>query len=249
MSEGTTDIDRNQRDAIIAEIRRDDAYKALGVFVYEMAKRGQISDPRIAELTERIDQIINGTVSCVAGAREKTGEAGAPVDMEGAEGVGDAERPGEPELSAEQEEQEALLIICPHCGEEAEEGSAFCLFCGKNIEEVQFQSFNGVEAIDIQDTGKGQEQRVLLLCPHCGDELEEDAVFCITCGRETAAQPESGGFQEKPASAPERDDSIGGASDQVVTAIVETKTCPHCGDELEEGTVFCLYCGKKADED
>lgn len=130
MNEETSGIDGYQRDAMIAEIRRDDAYKALGILVYDMAKRGQISDPRIAELTERIDLSIYETASGAAAAREETRRRGYLEKKEGmAEKQGEVEIAAQ-ELPAEEEELAAVVIICPHCGGEAEEGSVFCRFWG-----------------------------------------------------------------------------------------------------------------------
>lgn len=53
-------------------------------------------------------------------------------------------------------------------------------------------------------------------CPHCGNPVDADAVFCTACGKNLAEQP-----------APEK------------------KCCPGCGAPVAEGTVFCTACGMK----
>ncbi|MBN1630524.1 MAG: zinc ribbon domain-containing protein [Thermoleophilia bacterium] len=56
-----------------------------------------------------------------------------------------------------------------------------------------------------------------ILCPACGGELSEGAMFCSTCGRPVAEPPKR-----------ER----------------QTLFCAGCGSRLEEDTRFCTRCGK-----
>lgn len=286
MNEKIADHYEHQKYVRRAEIRRDDAYKALGIYVYEMTKRGQISDPRIEELAGRIDLIIDEVVSTTADASKAQKEEARVVEEvvvpeaveevveameeepmvieeieepqeEEAEEEGEPEEleePHEPELlerALVQEEHEALLIECPYCGEEVELGSAFCLFCGKSLEQDEYERHVSVA---IKETGvegdrRGEGQPEPLLCPHCGDELEEGVVFCITCGKEVAASQDSGVPNETPVNVQEREVIPHRVDEEEDLGIGEIRTCPHCGDEIEEDTVFCLSCGKKVEEE
>lgn len=251
MNEDIEDISGRQQAARIAEIRRDDAYKALGIYVYDMTKRGQISDPRIFELTERIDLIINEVATDALDAWPA--DVGSEEQAEKSEENKELERQGESELDQRREKYEAVTIKCPHCGEELEDGSVICLFCGKSTEATQYKP-----AAEIKDGGlkgrmreedEGEEHHKPLRCPHCGDELEAGAVFCIACGKEAAMPTGAQELQPKPAITPERVDPSKEVGAEIEIAVVQVRTCPHCGDELEKDTVFCLSCGRKVDED
>lgn len=251
MNENIGDIRGRQQAARIAEIRRDDAYKALGIYVYDMAKRGQISDPWIVELTERIDLIINEAAADALDAWPA--DVGSEEQAEKLEETEELEINAESELAPRREEYEAVTIKCPHCGEELEDGIVICLFCGKSIEENQYKPAADIKAGGLkggmQEEDEGEEHNKSLRCPHCGDELEAGAVFCIVCGKEVAMPTGAQELQPKPAITPERGESLEAAGAEIDTAVVQVRTCPHCGDEPEQDTVFCLSCGRKVEED
>lgn len=52
-------------------------------------------------------------------------------------------------------------------------------------------------------------------CPYCGAEADDDALFCVMCGR-----------------ALDGNESV-------------NNVCPYCGNELSDGAVFCGMCGNK----
>lgn len=251
MNEEFSDTSGRQQAARIAEIRRDDAYKALGIYVYDMAKRGLVSDPRIVELTERIDLIINEAATDALDARPA--DVSSEEQAEKSEEAEEVEIHGGLEPEPRRDEYEEEIVECPHCGEELEDGSVICLFCGKSIEETQYRPAAGIESDGLksgmQEEDEGEEHYQEFRCPHCGDELEAGAVFCIACGKEVLMSPGSKELQSKPASAPERGISLEAAGAEIDTAVVQVRTCPHCGDEIEQGTVFCLSCGRKVEED
>ena len=55
-----------------------------------------------------------------------------------------------------------MTIQCPHCGNHAPEGSAFCNRCGTPLTPA------------APDT---------LPCPHCHEQIPAESVFCPRCGR------------------------------------------------------------------
>lgn len=60
------------------------------------------------------------------------------------------------------------------------------------------------------------------VCPVCGAEVPEGAVFCEECG--TAIRAKAPAAPELPP---------------------EPRRCPNCGNELREGARFCGKCGEK----
>ena len=67
-----------------------------------------------------------------------------------------------------------------------------------------------------------------MICPNCGEELQEDDVYCFRCGYKV----------EKPL--------------EEQTPTVETfspdekrsgERCPNCGEKVEKGDAFCVRCG------
>ena len=110
------------------------------------------------------------------------------------------------------------------CGEEAPESLA------QTVQEIRI-SLDQIRAIDQQiDDIRGKK-----LCPFCEKPLLEDALFCAYCGKRLA-DAESAEAEEEPAagSAP--------AEEPAKPAVL---TCPHCGGENREGSIFCMHCGKK----
>lgn len=57
-------------------------------------------------------------------------------------------------------------------------------------------------------------------CTHCGEQIDDEAVFCVHCGKAVKSE---GNY-----SAP------------------KIKYCGHCGSELKEGADFCINCGCRA---
>lgn len=76
-------------------------------------------------------------------------------------------------------------------------------------------------------------------CPNCGAEVAKDSAFCPSCG---TAIP-----KEEPV-AEESAEDIPTVEAEVVEPAAETKKCPKCGAELEEGAAFCVNCGEKVEE-
>ena len=83
-------------------------------------------------------------------------------------------------------------------------------------------------------TAKIQEIKKIGVCPKCGNEVSEDALFCMRCGTRLVS--------ESPKAELEEDLAEDKSNDK------EKKVCTHCGSELEEGNRFCTICGTPIDE-
>ena len=83
---------------------------------------------------------------------------------------------------------------CPKCGEELEEGAAFCTNCGEKLAVIcpkcgknlkpgaKFCSSCGANLAELS-----KEAEKPIVCPNCGAELEPDEKFCNQCGTAIAA--------------------------------------------------------------
>ena len=58
------------------------------------------------------------------------------------------------------------------------------------------------------------------VCPKCGEEIAEDALFCANCGTRIIKK---------------------------TTADSSPDTCPQCGAHTEQGMKFCIKCGYRLD--
>ena len=67
-------------------------------------------------------------------------------------------------------------------------------------------------------------------CPHCGASIDEDAVFCIFCGKDTRKKV----MYEEPIARSER-------------PAPRKKTCVNCGSSIDLGAKYCPVCGKNTD--
>ena len=86
-------------------------------------------------------------------------------------------------------------------------------------------------------------------CVKCGSRLSEEDIFCVKCGFRQpddvlAVKPAPAPkpvTQPKPAPAPIPEHlDIGPGPDAG-----DVRTCPACHAAVEEGSVFCIYCGQK----
>lgn len=93
---------------------------------------------------------------------------------------------------------------CPDCGQPAEDGSAFCTFCGAKLSEPP------------ADPGPPAS-----VCPSCGAEIEEGCLFCWSCGARVQAEEPPSPPPEPPA-AP-RCPSCGAEIEE------GSAFCVHCG--------------------
>lgn len=68
------------------------------------------------------------------------------------------------------------------------------------------------------------------VCPHCGASIDEDAVFCIFCGKDTRKKA----THEEPIASSER-------------PAPRKKSCVNCGSSIDIDAKYCPVCGKNSD--
>ena len=85
------------------------------------------------------------------------------------------------------------MMKCPKCGEELEDGAAFCTNCGEKLTSVcpkcgkslkpgaKFCSGCGANLAEL-----AAEKEKPSVCPKCGAKLEPDEKFCSQCGTAVA---------------------------------------------------------------
>ena len=97
---------------------------------------------------------------------------------------------------------------CPQCGLEVEAGTFFCPRCGCNVPPIGQQGFQqgsqpgsqqgfqqgaqqGFQQGSQQGFQQGPQQGQMPqnggVCPHCGAQVEADALFCCNCGSKIAS--------------------------------------------------------------
>lgn len=94
-----------------------------------------------------------------------------------------------------QDEKVSKGNICSACGVDNEPLVAFCTACGKKNGEKDILLENNKVEHESQIQGTTQEESDKLeekimreqnICKSCGAELENDAAFCVTCGKSTS---------------------------------------------------------------
>lgn len=82
---------------------------------------------------------------------------------------------------------------------------------------------------------KGMKQ-----CPKCGEEVDEEAVFCPKCG---AQMPVPEPVKEEEAQAQQAQETAENAEKE--TKAEEGPVCPGCGKHADPENLFCPGCGAK----
>lgn len=80
----------------------------------------------------------------------------------------------------------------------------------------------------------------MLKCPICHSQLEDDALFCDSCGARIEQQPSA------PESLPPQSEQSVYCSHCGHQTGADSPSCPNCGASMEE-TLFCPDCGKQVD--
>ena len=113
------------------------------------------------------------------------------------------------------------MITCAHCGRRNEDGSHFCMDCGKPLTASAAAAASQPAAAGVPSTRvQAAEGKADVKCPTCGHAVDGSLAFCAFCGAKLAGAP-------KPASSPPPCPKCGAA----ITS-AEFKFCPNCAAPL-----------------
>lgn len=172
----------------------------------------------------------------------------------------------------EQPQVNVTKKVCTNCGAELQDGVAFCIQCGMPVkkeepakENVMFENVNPVEqteektsqkvslektvSVHSEHTAQTQQEELEKqwenpaknVCPNCGTTLADNVRFCINCGEEVRKADENA------------EEAIMRVNPVTFKRPAEVQTpkrprfCIGCGAKLDDDSVFCTVCGKRAE--
>lgn len=172
----------------------------------------------------------------------------------------------------EQPQVNGLKKVCTNCGAELQDGVAFCIQCGMPVkkeepakENVMFENVNPVEqteektsqkvslektvSVHSEHTAQTQQEELEKqwenpaknVCPNCGTTLADNVRFCINCGEEIRKADENA------EEATMRVNPITFKKTDEVQTSKRPRFCIGCGAKLDDDSVFCTVCGKRAE--
>lgn len=172
----------------------------------------------------------------------------------------------------EQPQVDVTKKVCTNCGAELQDGVAFCIQCGMPVkkeepakENVMFENVNPVEqteektsqkvslektvSVHSEHTAQTQQEELEKqwenpaknVCPNCGTTLADNVRFCINCGEEVRKADENA------EEATMRVNSITFKRPDEVQTPKRPRFCIGCGAKLDDDSVFCTVCGKRAE--
>lgn len=172
----------------------------------------------------------------------------------------------------EQPQVNVTKKVCTNCGAELQDGVAFCIQCGMPVkkeepakENVMFENVNPVEqteektsqkvslektvSVHSEHTAQTQQEELEKqwenpaknVCPNCGTTLADNVRFCINCGEEVRKADENA------EEATMRVNSVTFKRPDEVQAPKRPRFCIGCGAKLDDDSVFCTVCGKRAE--
>lgn len=172
----------------------------------------------------------------------------------------------------EQPQVNGLKKVCTNCGAELQDGVAFCIQCGMPVkkeepakENVMFENVNPVEqteektsqkvslektvSVHSEHTAQTQQEELEKqwenpaknVCPNCGTTLADNVRFCINCGEEVRKADENA------EEATMRVNPITFKRPDEVQTSKRPRFCIGCGAKLDDDSVFCTVCGKRAE--
>lgn len=172
----------------------------------------------------------------------------------------------------EQPQVNVTKKVCTNCGAELQDGVAFCIQCGMPVkkeepakENVMFENVNPVEqteektsqkvslektvSVHSEHTAQTQQEELEKqwenpaknVCPNCGTTLADNVRFCINCGEEVRKADENA------EEAIMRVNPITFKRPDEVQTPKRPRFCIGCGAKLDDDSVFCTVCGKRAE--
>lgn len=172
----------------------------------------------------------------------------------------------------EQPQVNVTKKVCTNCGAELQDGVAFCIQCGMPVkkeepakENVMFENVNPVEqteektsqkvslektvSVHSEHTAQTQQEELEKqwenpaknVCPNCGTTLADNVRFCINCGEEVRKADENA------EEAIMRVNPVTFKRPDEVQTPKRPRFCIGCGAKLDDDSVFCTVCGKRAE--
>lgn len=172
----------------------------------------------------------------------------------------------------EQPQVNVTKKVCTNCGAELQGGVAFCIQCGMPVkkeepakENVMFENVNPVEqteektsqkvslektvSVHSEHTAQTQQEELEKqwenpaknVCPNCGTTLADNVRFCINCGEEVRKADENA------EEATMRVNPVTFKRPDEVQTPKRPRFCIGCGAKLDDDSVFCTVCGKRAE--
>lgn len=172
----------------------------------------------------------------------------------------------------EQPQVNVTKKVCTNCGAELQDGVAFCIQCGMPVkkeepakENVMFENVNPVEqteektsqkvslektvSVHSEHTAQTQQEELEKqwenpaknVCPNCGTTLADNVRFCINCGEEVRKADENA------EEATMRVNPVTFKRPDEVQTPKRPRFCIGCGAKLDDDSVFCTVCGKRAE--
>lgn len=172
----------------------------------------------------------------------------------------------------EQPQVNVTKKVCTNCGAELQDGVAFCIQCGMPVKKEEPAKENGMfeNVTPVEQTKEETSKNVSLektvsvhseyteqtqqeelekqwenpaknVCPNCGMTLADNVRFCINCGEEVRKA------NENAEEATMRVSPITFKKPDEVQTPKKTRFCIGCGAKLDDDSIFCTVCGKRAE--
>lgn len=162
--------------------------------------------------------------------------------------------------------------VCTNCGAELQDDVAFCIQCGMPVKKEEPAKENGMfeNVTPVEQTKEETSKNVSLektvsvysehieqtqqeklekqwensaknVCPNCGMTLADNVRFCINCGEEVRKADETS------EEATMRVNPITFKKPDEVQTPKKPRFCIGCGAKLDDDSIFCTVCGKRAE--
>lgn len=141
------------------------------------------SDPQFSELVRQANALLANITGCREQIKELKGVIKCPsCGAEVSNNSAFCNSCGKP--IPQQAAAPAGSVRCTKCGAFVAADCKFCTACGFPMETAGTPS-DSAAPVPVANTTNGSAATPgVKICPHCGKELDADAVFCIGCGNQ-----------------------------------------------------------------
>ena len=149
-------------------------------------------------------------------------------------------------------------MYCLSCGRELEENYMFCDYCGAPVPQMKEPS----KAVETEEHSEhyfdfsapvqnnypaqnGDYQAAALRCAVCGTKLPEGSLFCDNCGARVQDGAKTADQETGKGSNQNKQLQMGNTESNYHSVYIGQIRCPHCGEMIDDDSVFCELCGQK----